>query len=668
VIIHSIQAVERMNHATTRRDAPRIRRRADAGVPSPIVALHRWIGLGAGLLLIVVALSGAAMVFRPQLEPTVSAHLWRAPACTATRPLSALVAAARAANPRAGTLTAIRMLREPGTSVRIKFSDGRWVYVDACTGRVLGIQHGYGGPFGTLEWIHTFGTGSIGAVVAGGVACAALVLALAGLLAWRPSPRRRTRLATGARRLALHRRLGPWVAPVLVVSALTGLPQALPAPALGPAVPVDGQALDQAWSRLADAPWQQLQWRMPRRAGAAIEIDVAANDAPHPYATGLLRLDAGSGERIDYTAYAGTGIGHRAYGWALALHYGLAGGFPLQAILFLAMLALPVLGWSGLASFLARRRGALTLRLRRTYPVADGIMAFEFAHPLGWRLPAWTAGAHVDVFVGPGLVRQYSLCGDARDRRSYTIAVLRCQPSRGGSQAMHETLRTGSLVRIGMPRNQFALAPQARHSVLVAGGIGITPILAMADALAARGERFDLHYACRSRAHAAFRERMAHLGEVHLYCKDEGRTLDLGVLLAARQEGTHLYVCGPAGLTEAVLSEASRLGWPAERVHTERFSPVDDIARGRPFTLRLASSGRLVEVPADRSALAALADAGIIIPSSCGQGLCGSCVTGVLEGEPDHRDHCLTPEAHAANDCFTPCCSRARGAGLVLDL
>jgi vanillate O-demethylase ferredoxin subunit len=161
---------------------------------------------------------------------------------------------------------------------------------------------------------------------------------------------------------------------------------------------------------------------------------------------------------------------------------------------------------------------------------------------------------------------------------------------------------------------------------------------------------------------------MAHLGDVHLYCGDEGRTLDLGLVLAARGEGTHLYVCGPAGLTQAVLSQAARLGWPAECVHTERFTPAAEVAQGRPFTLRIASSGLLVDVPADRSALAALADAGIVIPSSCGQGLCGSCVTGVLEGEPDHRDHCLTPEAHAANDCFTPCCSRARGAGLVLDL
>ena len=633
-----------------------------------IVALHRWIGLCAGLLLLVVALSGAAMVFRPQLEPAVSARLWHASACTAARPLSALVAAARAANPDAGTLTAIRMLRERETSVRIKFSDGRWVFVDACSGNVLGIQHAYGGPFGTLEWIHTFGTGPIGAVVAGVVAGAALLLALAGLLAWRPSPRRRAGLAAGPRRLALHRRIAPWIAPVLMVAALTGLPQALPAPAPGPTVAVGGAALDQAWSRLAASPWQQLQWRMPRGAGAPIEIDVAAHDAPHPYATGVLRLDAASGERIGYTPYAATGIGHRAYGWALALHYGLAGGIPQQALLFLAMLATPVLAWSGLASFLARRRGAVPLRRRRTYPGADGIRAFEFAHPLGLPLPAWTAGAHVDVFIAPGLVRQYSLCGDPRDRYRYTIAVLRCQPSRGGSQAMHETLQRGSLIRIGMPRNQFALAPQARRSVLVAGGIGITPILAMADALAARGERFELHYACRSRAHAAFRERTAHLGEVHVYCHDEGRRLDPGVLLAAREEGTHLYVCGPAGLTQAVLAEAARLGWPAECVHTERFSPADDVARGRPFTLRIASSGRVIDVPADRSALAALADAGIIIPSSCGQGLCGSCVTGVLNGEPDHRDHCLTPEAHAANDCFTPCCSRARGAGLVLDL
>lgn len=635
---------------------------------SLIVRFHRWIGLGAGLLLIVMALSGAAMVFRPQLEPTVSAALWSAPACPTPRPLSALVAAAHAANPGAGTLSAIRMLPESGTSVRIKFGDGRWVYVDPCSARVLGIQHAYGGPFGILEWIHTFGTGSIGAVVAGGVAVAALLLALAGALAWRPSPRRRRGLSAGARRLALHRRLGPWVAPVLALAAITGLPQALPSPALGPALAVDGQVLDHAWSRLAIEPWQQLQWRMPRRARNTIEIDVAGKDALHPYATGVLRLDPASGERIGYTPFADMGIGHRAYAWALGLHYGLAGGVAQQVLMFLAMLALPVLGWSGLASYLARRRGPMKLRLLRSYPVADGIMAFEFAHPLGLRLPPWTAGAHVDVFIRPGLLRQYSLCGDARDRRRYTIAVLRCEPSRGGSQAMHETLKTGSLVKIGMPRNQFALASQAGHSILVAGGIGITPILAMAEALAARGERFALHYACRSRAQAAFEKRMAHLGEVHVYCNDEGRTLDIGALLAGRHEGAHLYVCGPPGLTDAVLAEAARRGWPGECVHTERFSPADQLERGRPFTLRLASTGRLVEVPAERSALAALADAGIVIPTSCGQGICGSCVTGVLEGEPDHRDHCLTPEARAANDCFTPCCSRAHGAVLVLDL
>ncbi|HZX28325.1 MAG TPA: PepSY domain-containing protein [Telluria sp.] len=630
--------------------------------------LHRWIGLSAGALLLVMALSGAAMVFRPQLEPSISAALWSGPACQAARPLSALVAAARAANPRAGELSAIRMLREPGTSVRVKFGDGRWVYVDACSGRVLGIQHGYGGPFGTLEWIHTFGAGSAGAVIAGTVACAVLLLAVAGLLAWRPAPRRRAGLASGARRLALHRQLGPWVAPLLMLSALTGLPQALPSAPLPPVIPVDGHALDQAWSRLAVAPWQRLQWRMPRHAGGPIEIDVSANDAPHPYATGLLKLDSATGERIAYTSFADTGLGHRAYSWALALHYGEAGGIVLQALLFLATLSVPVLAWSGLSSFLARRRGTRTLRLRRTYPVADGILAFEFAHPLGLRLPAWTAGAHVDVYVAPGLVRQYSLCGDQRDRRKYTIAVLRCRPSRGGSQAMHETLRAGDLVRIGSPRNQFALAPHARHSVLVAGGIGITPILAMAESLAARGERFELHYACRSRAQAAFRERLARLGTVHLYFNDEGSALELSALLAAPADGTHLYVCGPVGMTEAVLSEAGRAGWPAKCLHTERFSPADDVARGRAFTLRLASSGRVIEVPADRSALAALADAGIALPFSCGQGLCGSCVTGVLEGEPDHRDHCLTPEARAANDCFTPCCSRARSTELVIDL
>jgi vanillate O-demethylase ferredoxin subunit len=304
--------------------------------------------------------------------------------------------------------------------------------------------------------------------------------------------------------------------------------------------------------------------------------------------------------------------------------------------------------------------------------VAEDICAFEFADPRGRKLPPWTAGAHVDVHVAPGVIRQYSLCGDPADRGRYLIAVHRCKPSRGGSRAMHEALRAGDRIQIGLPRNHFPLVPDARHTVLLAGGIGITPILAIAEALAASGSSFELHYCARSRAHVAFAERFAEprfAGRVHFHLSAEGGRADMDRLLAATPAGAHLYICGPADFTDAAVATAAKLGWPDDAVHTERFTGAVTSQPGdRAFDLILSGSGKVIHVAPDQTALDALEAAGVDIASSCRHGICGSCATGVLEGDPDHRDQCLTPESRAANDCFTPCCSRARGERLVLDL
>ncbi|ANN65534.1 PDR/VanB family oxidoreductase [Bordetella bronchialis] len=316
---------------------------------------------------------------------------------------------------------------------------------------------------------------------------------------------------------------------------------------------------------------------------------------------------------------------------------------------------------------------SLTVRVARKQLEADDIRSFELVDPQGGELPPFAAGAHIDVHLPDGMTRQYSLCNDQAERHRYRIAVLREAESRGGSHAMHDQVREGDLLRIGAPRNLFALEESATRHLLLAGGIGVTPLLSMAQRLAAIGADFALHYCTRSVARTAFRQELmasAYAGRVHFHL-DAGaaeQRLDLDAVCRPAS-GTHLYVCGPKGFMDAVLGAARERGWPQERLHYEFFTagqtPVRDDGG---FAVKLARTGRLVEVPADRSVVHALYDAGVEIPVACEQGICGTCVTRVLEGEPDHRDLFLTPEEHARNDQFTPCCSRARTPLLVLDL
>jgi vanillate O-demethylase ferredoxin subunit len=278
------------------------------------------------------------------------------------------------------------------------------------------------------------------------------------------------------------------------------------------------------------------------------------------------------------------------------------------------------------------------------------------------------------VHVPDGPVRQYSLCGDAGDRLRYRIAVLDEPASRGGSRGMHERVVEGAALQISAPRNHFPLAVGAVHHLLLAGGIGITPLLAMARALARGGQAFTLHYATRSRERTAFEAELrssAFADRVHFHHDDGApeQRLDLPALLAAPQAGQHLYVCGPQGFMDAVLSTARAQGWPETQLHWEYFSapPVQAEGAGA-FEVQLGREGRVVLVPADRTVVQALADAGVMLPTSCEQGICGTCLTRVIDGQPDHRDQYLTPEEQAACDQFLPCCSRAKSARLVLDL
>jgi vanillate O-demethylase ferredoxin subunit len=310
----------------------------------------------------------------------------------------------------------------------------------------------------------------------------------------------------------------------------------------------------------------------------------------------------------------------------------------------------------------------------RRHDEAEGIRSFELAAADCSALAAFEPGAHVEVHLPRGLVRAYSLCPEPAQAGRYLIAVLREPASRGGSAAMH-ALQAGDRLQIGTPRNLFALVPAAGQSLLFAGGIGITPLLAMAEHLQRRGEPWRLHYCARSASRMAFAERirggaLAEHSQLHFDDGGPEQKLDLDRDLGPQRPGVHVYVCGPAGFMDFVLSGASARGWPDEQLHREYFSaPVPaDAAGDTPFEVQIGRSGITCTVPAGRSVVDVLAERGIEIPVSCEQGVCGTCVTRVLDGVPDHRDAFLTDAEHAANHCFTPCCSRARSARLMLDL
>jgi vanillate O-demethylase ferredoxin subunit len=315
----------------------------------------------------------------------------------------------------------------------------------------------------------------------------------------------------------------------------------------------------------------------------------------------------------------------------------------------------------------------IEVRVARKACEAEGICSYELVRADGAPLPPFEAGAHIDVHLDGGLVRQYSLCNAPGETGRYLIAVLHEAASRGGSRAMHELVDTGSPLHIGPPRNHFPLAGSGR-SLLLAGGIGVTPILAMAEALAAAGAEFELHYCARSPQRAAFRERIgasAFKERVHFHYDDgaAAQRLDLERLLGGADGTTELYVCGPQGFIAHVLGRAKEMGWPAARLHVEYFGAAHvDNGADQAFEVKLAASGKVVAVAAGQTVIEALAAHGVDIPYSCGEGVCGTCLTRVLDGVPEHRDLYLTEEEQAANDQFTPCCSRARTPQLVLDL
>ncbi|GGY37843.1 PDR/VanB family oxidoreductase [Pseudoduganella albidiflava] len=298
------------------------------------------------------------------------------------------------------------------------------------------------------------------------------------------------------------------------------------------------------------------------------------------------------------------------------------------------------------------------------------VRILELAAADGGALPSYEPGAHLDVTLPGGITRQYSLCCAVPSPERYRIAVKREPESRGGSSWLHDVAAEGAQIEIGTPRNAFALVDEAPSHLLFAGGIGITPVLSMAHALARRAVPFRLAVFARAAGLVPFADELEGpelrpFSSVHCALGPEETGERIDALLAAAPDGTHVYACGPAAFMDAVTTRAvARFG--ADAVHTESFGAPAPAAGDRPFVLRLLQSGREVAVPADRSALACLQDAGVDIESSCEVGVCGTCLTRVRGGEADHRDSYLTTAERAG--CFLPCVSRARTLVLEIDL
>jgi ferredoxin-NADP reductase/phenylpropionate dioxygenase-like ring-hydroxylating dioxygenase large terminal subunit len=316
--------------------------------------------------------------------------------------------------------------------------------------------------------------------------------------------------------------------------------------------------------------------------------------------------------------------------------------------------------------------GTMQVVIARVAREAERVVALDLVAEDGGELPAFAAGAHIDVHIATGIVRQYSLCSDPADRSRYRIAVLLEAASRGGSATIHDAFHEGRRVRITKPRNAFALAPDAPRAVLIAGGIGVTPLIAMAHTLHRQGTPFTLHYCAHSRATAPFLTELESgpwAKSVALYFGGgpDARRFDAASTLAAAP-GAHVYVCGPSRLQDGIAAAAEAIGLAPNCIHRERFT-ADVDRSGEAFTVIAARSGITVTVPPERSIAQMLEEHGVDVPISCEQGVCGTCVTRVLEGVVDHRDLFLSQAEKATNTRLTVCCSRAKGgATLVLDV
>jgi vanillate monooxygenase ferredoxin subunit len=321
-------------------------------------------------------------------------------------------------------------------------------------------------------------------------------------------------------------------------------------------------------------------------------------------------------------------------------------------------------------------KDSLELVVSEVTQATSRIRSFVLRHPQGSVLPEFDAGAHLDVTIplssGESVVRSYSIASSPTERTQYLIGVLREDTGRGGSAAMHMHVQAGHTVRCSLPKNQFPLVPKSAHYLLIAGGIGITPIVSMVSVLAAEKKKFSLLYCVRSEEDAAFLDQVRRLAgdylTVHCDGGDPSKSVDLHALLRDAPQGTDVYVCGPRGLNEAVIDAANRAEWPKERVHFEFFGAAAPKSEDGAFRVVLQQSGQTVDVASGESILDALIRHGAEPIYDCKRGECGLCATTVVDGDVDHRDYVLSPEDKTERKQMCVCVSRSKRGDLILDL
>lgn len=310
----------------------------------------------------------------------------------------------------------------------------------------------------------------------------------------------------------------------------------------------------------------------------------------------------------------------------------------------------------------------IDVRLSTIRYAARDTNLFEFSRVDGEALPVYEPGAHIDLHLPNGLVRQYSLVFTKPDPSAYTVGIKRDAASRGGSRFIHDQLRVGDIIKVSAPRNNFPLKMDAKHVTLFAGGIGITPIWCMVQRLVEQDCSWKLYYSCRSRADAAFSKALTCMADATLHFDDEagGKLLDIPALVAETPEDAHLYCCGPAPMLAAF--EAATASWPREQVHVEYFTAKAEPAKTGGFTVELARSKEEFFIPRGKAILEVLLDAGVNVSYACESGICGACEQRVISGIPEHRDSILTDREQAANDRVMICCAGCKSDRLVLDL
>ncbi|WP_419902947.1 PDR/VanB family oxidoreductase [Kiloniella sp.] len=314
----------------------------------------------------------------------------------------------------------------------------------------------------------------------------------------------------------------------------------------------------------------------------------------------------------------------------------------------------------------------ITVLINAIKDQALNIRTFELVSPDGEALPSFTAGSHIDVFLENGLVRQYSLSNSQDERLRYVVGIQKEEEGRGGSKHLYDNLQVGDEIEISIPRNHFELDESAQRYKLIGGGIGITPILSMARRLKALGKPFQLFYACRNENRAAFMDELKS-GElsshVILSFDDTHGPLKTQSLFGRVDPGVQIYCCGPTGLMDAVKEATT--AWPASTVRFEHFAADESTGLredDESFEVVIQSSGKVFQVPADKSILTVLEENGIFVDHACCEGICGTCETGLLEGNVDHRDMILTDDEKNENQVIMVCCSRAKSSRLTLDL